>query len=42
MNRYTSTGAKVSDAVYQAAVIKLSSNNGWPLPVFDLKSLRQV
>ena len=42
MNRYTSTGAKLSDAVYQAAVIKLSSNNGWPLPVFDLKSLRQV
>lgn len=42
MNRNTSTGAKVSDAVYQAAVIKLSSNSGWPLPVFDLGSLRQV
>ena len=35
-------GAKVSDAVYQAAVSRLSNNCGWTLPVFDLESLRQV
>ena len=42
LNRNSSAGAKVSDAVYQAALSKLSSDCGWPLPVFDLESLRQV
>lgn len=42
LSRNNSTGAKLSDAFYQAAVSKLSSDCGWTLPVFDLESLRQV
>lgn len=42
LSRNNTTGAKVSDAVYQAAVSKLSSGCGWTLPVFDLEGLRQV
>lgn len=42
LNRSTSTGAKLSDMVYQTALSKLSSDCGWTLPVFDLESLRQV
>ena len=42
LSRNNSTGARLSDAVYQAAVNKLSSDCGWTLPVFDLESLRQV
>lgn len=42
LSRNNSMGAKLSDAVYQAAVSRLSSDCGWTLPVFDLESLRQV
>ena len=42
LSRNSVIGAKLSDAVYQAAVTRLSSDCGWSLPVFDLESLRQV
>lgn len=42
LSRTNSTGARLSDAGYQAAVNKLSSDCQWTLPVFDLESLRQV
>lgn len=42
LSRNSTIGAKLSDAVYQAAVSRLSSDCGCTLPVFDLESLRQV
>ena len=42
LSRNSSIGAKLSEALYQAAVSRLSSDCGWTLPVFDLESLRQV
>lgn len=42
LSRNNIIGAKLSDALYQATVSRLSSDCGWTLPVFDLESLRQV
>ena len=42
LSRNSIIGAKLSEALYQAAVSRLSSDCGWTLPVFDLESLRQV
>ena len=42
LSRSSSSGIKLSEAAYHAAVNKLSSDCGWAFPVFDLQSLRQV
>ena len=42
LSRSSSSGTKLSEAAYHAAVNKLSSDCGWTFPVFDLQTLRQV
>lgn len=42
LNRSSTSGAKLSEAAYLAAMNKLLSDCCWTLPVFDLESLRQV
>ena len=42
LSRSSIIGAKLSEALYQAAVSRLSGDCGWTLPVFDLENLRQV
>lgn len=42
VSRSISSNVKLSEAAYVAAMNKLSSDPGWTLPVFDLRSLRQV
>lgn len=37
-----SSGTKLSETAYFAAMNKLTNDSGWTLPVFDLESLRQV
>jgi len=42
VGRSISSNVKLSEAAYLAAMNKLSRYPGWTLPVFDLRSLRQV
>ena len=37
-----SSGTKLSETAYFAAMNKLTNDSGWTLPVFDLESLRKV
>ena len=37
-----SSGTKLSETAYFAAMNKLTNDSGWTVPVFDLESLRQV
>ena len=37
-----SSGTKLSETAYFAAMNKLTNDSGWTLPVFDIESLRQV